>query len=221
MVITFGTRFCGRIATVNNQWIETKFFHILFIPLFPVGSMFVTQSGYQKRNGFDMGVNSKSVIAVYGRIASMLLGAWFLFWAYAAFSEPYLIGQVNPFIPLILGIVAVAACIYFYRSYGKANDNDIRLRTRVVKLTGFYALPNWFDTIDLLNMISALEAKFKQQYPETDWKDEIKNGTLTNGNALLVYGLALLNCVMYDTPENDELYAEADRLYTEKIGDQA
>lgn len=211
MLIVFGTRFCGKVATVNNQWIESKFFSVMFIPIFPVGSMFVTGSEFSKRRGFNLAVNAQSVIAVYGRILSIALAAWFLFLACDNFGS---YGNLTSgVIYLVLGLLFIALCWYFYLYYGKATPEDILLRNKMGRLTGYYALPNWFDYGQLRNMLGNLELQYKQKYPESDWKSDLQSDTVDPDKHMLLFGLALFNCMVYDLPENDELYAKADQLF--------
>jgi hypothetical protein len=216
MIILFGTRFCGKIAMVNNQWVESKFFSVMFVPIFPVGSMFVTDSEFRKRRGFQMGVNSQSVKAVYGRVLSLIFAGWFLFLACDAFSS-YGSQIKNMITYLLVGVIFGALCVYFYFYYGKATTNDISLRIKMGHLTGYYALPNWFDYGQLRNMLGNLELDYKKKYPGGNWKDDLQSDAIDPDKHLMLFGLALFNCMVYDLPENDTLYARADQLYQPEI----
>lgn len=214
MVIVFGTRFCGKIAQHNGHWIESKFFSIMFVPLFPVGSMFVTGSSFRERQGFSINVNKKSVIAVYARLFSMFFAGYFLFCAYADFLDRHTDWLTVFAMHLLLGLLFAALCIYFYFFFGKATDEDIVLRNKMGHLTGYYILPHLFDYGQLRNMLGSLELTYKQKYPDTNWKDDLKNGSIEPQKYMLLFGLALFNCMVYDIPENDELFAIADQLIT-------
>ncbi len=213
MIIVFGTRFCGKVAAVNNQWVESKFFSIMFIPIFPVGSMFVTNSKFRSRNGFNIAVNAQSVKAVYGRIFSMVFSAWFLYLAFNN-SDRYEGNPIKTGVYLLLGLLLAGLCVYFYLYYGKPSPDDVALRNRMGALTGYYALPHWFDYPQLRNMLGALELKYKQKYPGCDWKTDLQSDNVDRHKHMLLFGLALFNCMVYDLPENDELYAKADRLFS-------
>jgi hypothetical protein len=211
MLIVFGTRFCGKVATVNNQWIESKFFSVMFIPIFPVGSMFVTGSEFRRRMGFNLAVNAQSVKAVYGRIFSLVFAAWFLFLACDNFGSYG--SLISAIIYLVLGLLFLALCGYFYLYYGKASHQDILLRNKMGHLTGYYALPHWFDYGQLRNMLGNLELQYKQKYPDSNWKADLQSNTIEPDKHMLLFGLALFNCMVYDLPENDELYVKADQLF--------
>lgn len=213
MIILFGTRFCGKVAAVNNQWVESKFFSVMFIPIFPVSSMFVTNSKSKSRNGFNIGVNSHSVKAVYGRILSLLFSAWFLYLAFDS-SGSYEDNPIKTVAYLLLGLLLASLCMYFYLYYGKPNSGDVALRNRIGAITGYYALPHWFDHSQLNDMLSALELKYKQKYPDCDWKTDLQCDTIDRHKHILLFVLALFNCMVYDLPENDRLYTKADTLFS-------
>ncbi|MGY4537877.1 hypothetical protein ACVW0P_002296 [Mucilaginibacter sp. UYNi724] len=213
MLIVFGTRFCGKVASVNNQWVESKFFSIMFVPIFPVSSMFVTGSEFRSRSGFQIAVNSKSVKAVYGRLLTMGFAAWFLFIAYVGFMDYGDSHLTNAIIFLLLGVISSALCVYFYFYYGKATTTDIVLRNKIGQLIGYFALPHWLDYAELKNMLGSLELQYKQKYPNNNWKTDLLGNTIEPDKHKLLFGLALFNCMVYDLPENDELYAKADQLY--------
>jgi hypothetical protein len=213
MIIVFGTRFCGKVAAVNNQWVESKFFSIMFIPIFPVGSMFVTNSKFRSRNGFPIAVNAQSVKAVYGRILSLIFSAWFLYLAADNYGS-YDRDPIKMIVYLLLGLLLGGLCVYFYLYYGKPTPDDVALRNRMGALTSYYAMPHWFDYPQLRNMLGALELKYKQKYPGSDWKTDLQSGDIDRHKHMLLFGLALFNCMVYDLPENDELYAKADRLFS-------
>jgi hypothetical protein len=213
MMIIFGTRFCGKVATVNNQWVESKFFSIMFIPIFPVDSMFVTNLKFRNRNGFNIGVNAQSVKAVYGRILGLIFSAWFLYLAFDSQSS-YEGSPLKTIAYLLLGLLFAGLCVYFYLYYGKPGPDDIALRNRVGALTGYYALPQWFEHSQLKNMLGTLELKYKQKYPDTDWKTDLQSDTIDRHKHMLLFGLALFNSMVHDLPGNDELYAKADQLFS-------
>lgn len=184
----------------------------MFIPLFPLGSVFVTGSQFRKRNGFQMSVNRQSVIAVYGRVLSLILGAVFLVFAYDDFTSYGGSLTTSALAYLILGIVCGAICIYFYLYYGKPTPEDTALRNKIGQLTGYYALPHWFDYGDLRNSLRELKLKYQEKYPDDDWKADLQNTEIEPEKRLLIFGLALFNCMVNDLPENDELYEKATQL---------
>jgi hypothetical protein len=204
MLITFGTGFYGKVATVNNQWIETKFFSVMFVPLFPLGSMLVTSSEFRRRRGIDIEMSTTSVIAAYARLFTIIIAAVFIFLAFTASSYSTTLSESMAY--GILAFVSTAACLYFFFYYGKANGDDLIIRSKVGSITGVYALPHWLEISFIDRMLKKFEATYTDHYPEHDWKTDLKDNSFESGAEALLYGLALFNCIIYDRPENDELY---------------
>jgi len=68
-VIIYGRRAYGRVHQHEGEYADTQFAHVDFVPLFPIGSFWVTQDlGNGQRMGFPIKLNGKSVLATYLRI---------------------------------------------------------------------------------------------------------------------------------------------------------
>src|SRR6185369_5547642 len=68
MIVIYGTRFYGQVDSHSGQHQLTKFFHIYYVPLVPVGTLWVTReldSGY---GGHAVQMSGKSVLAGYARV---------------------------------------------------------------------------------------------------------------------------------------------------------
>jgi uncharacterized membrane protein YuzA (DUF378 family) len=213
MFITFGTRFYGKVANVNGQWVETKFFSVMFLPIFPLMSFYVTGSEYNKRRGFDIAMHKTSVIAAYSRLIFFILSGWMLFLAYVSFTNYFGGSKSSAIIYVILGLAFAAAWVYFCFYYGKATLADMETRNKVGSVTGFYALPHWFDYPQLRNMLKSFQLDYKQKFPDSNWKADLMEDKVDPEKRELLFAIALFNCMVYDLPENDELYARADSVY--------
>ena len=66
-VIIYGVRSYGRVDAHAGEHAQTKFFHIWFAPLVPVGSWWVTPTG-----GHSIKPNLKSIAAGYLRIWGLI-----------------------------------------------------------------------------------------------------------------------------------------------------
>lgn len=207
MIITFGSGFYGKIASVNNQWIETKFFGIMFVPLFPLSSMFVTGSEFRSRRGMEIPLNNKSIAATYARLFSFLIAAWFIYMTAASNENTSIIKF------LILSIIFFSAWIYFCFFYGRATGADYILRMKMGVITGLYVMPQWLDYMQIKNMLSDFEHIYKSKYPDHYWKADLQNDKTDPEKFPLLFAIALFNCMVYDLPENDELYIKADALF--------
>lgn len=111
MIVVFGTRFCGKVAA---QWVESKFFSVMFIPIFPVGSMFVTNADFRRRQGFTMAVNAQSVKAVYGRMFSLIFSVWFLFLAADNYGSYEQYPLKNNYLSAACSFIRRVMCVFLF-----------------------------------------------------------------------------------------------------------
>lgn len=214
MLITFGTRFCGKISNVNEQWIETKFFSIMFIPIFPVGSMFVTKTAFRKRQGIDIAMNGKSVLATYSRVILPVLAAFSLYYLFNNLQYRYDSNWISTTISLaFLSLIFIGGSIYFYFFFGRANEEEVTIRSKVGRVSGLYAMPHWIDRVQHMHLLDSALRTYQNRYPDADWKQDLQNDNIEKEKLPALFAIALFNCMYYDTPENDELYAQADKLY--------
>src|SRR6187551_935933 len=74
-VVIYGRRAYGRVHQHEGEYADTQFAHIDFLPLFPLGSFWVTQDlGNGQRMGFPIKLNGRSVAATYLRIWGLPIG---------------------------------------------------------------------------------------------------------------------------------------------------
>src|SRR3569623_2813757 len=67
--IIYGRRAYGRVHQHEGEYADTVSAHVDFVPLFPIGSIWVTQDlGNGQRKGFPIKLNGKRVLATYLRI---------------------------------------------------------------------------------------------------------------------------------------------------------
>jgi hypothetical protein len=213
MRIVFGTGFYGKVAKLDNQWIETKFFHCFFIPIFPISSMLVTSSQFRRRQGLNISTNKKSVIAVYASMICFAMAAYNVF----AMENTYYLTREEAHKALTWHMIKLimwgAAWVYFFFFYGKVTTAETAIRTKVGKSTGFYALPEWFDFLESKSHLNTYLIRYMSLYPGQDWKADLQEKNISSEKLPLLYAIALFNCMTYDVPENDELYFKADSLF--------
>lgn len=83
-MIVFGTRMYGRVDEMPEGYVATQFFHIWFIPLFPIKSLLVTDDSNDRSvRGVSLGWSGKSILAAYIRTGGVLMALACL--GYAAF----------------------------------------------------------------------------------------------------------------------------------------
>jgi hypothetical protein len=68
MIVIYGTRFYGQVDGHAGQHQQTKFFHIYYVPLFPVRTMWVTRTLDRGFNGHAVQLSGRSVLAGYARV---------------------------------------------------------------------------------------------------------------------------------------------------------
>ncbi|WP_207422647.1 hypothetical protein [Desertivirga brevis] len=151
MRIVFGTAFYGKIASLSRQWIETKFFHVWFIPLFPISSILVTSKEFNSRGGIELPLSRKSVCATYMRLVTLLFVLWYAAQVTGIFSLYYYSTREEAQVAYLWlcgkTLLSIAACIYLFFFFGKTTPEEALIREKVGRVTGIYALPEWFDFI--------------------------------------------------------------------------
>lgn len=68
MIVIFGTRHYGQVDRHDGEYASTRFAHLYWLPLFPVGSIWVTQDGPDGMRGHALRVSGKSIAAGYARV---------------------------------------------------------------------------------------------------------------------------------------------------------
>ena len=67
-MIVFGTRHYGKVDEIDGLgYIKTRFAHIWFLPLLPLGSMFVVSEEGDGVQGLKVGLSGRSVVAAWSR----------------------------------------------------------------------------------------------------------------------------------------------------------
>lgn len=68
MIVIYGTRFYGTVKAHGGQHQLTKFFHVYYLPIVPVGTIWVTREDDGHYRGHDVRMSGKSVVAGYARV---------------------------------------------------------------------------------------------------------------------------------------------------------
>ncbi|MBK9030834.1 MAG: hypothetical protein IPL61_05755 [Myxococcales bacterium] len=75
MLLVWGTRSYGRVDGFGGQFAATRFFHVWFMPLIPLGSTWVTEDLGEHARGHAIRLSGKSLAAAYLRTWGLLGGA--------------------------------------------------------------------------------------------------------------------------------------------------
>jgi hypothetical protein len=131
-VIVFGTRMYGQVDRMPEGYVATQFFHIWFIPLFPIKSLLVTEdTGGDGVRGISLGWSGKSILAAYfraaGVVATLVSGGFaavcllggldegFQTWDY--YSQTWSIDWAAIFGTVVFGGIALVAPLAVWGSY--------------------------------------------------------------------------------------------------------
>jgi hypothetical protein len=68
MIVIYGTRFYGEVDRHGGQRQLTRFFHIYYVPIIPVGTLWVTRDLDEGYSGHAIAMSGRSVVAGYARI---------------------------------------------------------------------------------------------------------------------------------------------------------
>lgn len=68
MIVIYGTRWCGEVDSHEGQRQLTRFFHIYYVPIVPVGTMWVARDLNEGFNGHAVAMSGRSVVAGYARV---------------------------------------------------------------------------------------------------------------------------------------------------------
>src|SRR3954469_4876969 len=68
MIVIYGTRFYGEVDSHGGQRQLTRFFHIYYVPLVPVSTLWVTRDAERGYHGHGVQMSGRSVLAGYARV---------------------------------------------------------------------------------------------------------------------------------------------------------
>jgi hypothetical protein len=173
MIVIYGTRFYGQVDAHEGQRQLTRFFHIYYVPLIPVGTMWVTRQTERGYNGHPVRMSGRSVVAGYARV-----------WGPVAAVGAIATGSVGGAIAAV-GCAALAAWSWTWRSIRSAREQ---------KRSDFHLLA--FGTrCDPLNMddqlAQTLQGQIAQRWAEvaegSSPEDVARLGAATPAQAVLAY----------------------------------
>lgn len=111
MIVIYGTRFYGQVDGYGGQRQLTKFFHIYYVPLVPVDTLWVTREEEGGRyRGHAVKMSGRSVLAAYARV-----------WGPIAAAGSFLAGSVGGFVAGA-ALLAVAGWTWSWRSVRSARE---------------------------------------------------------------------------------------------------
>ena len=68
MVIVYGTRFYGKVQAAGRSFLATRFMHIWYLPLIPMGTQLILEDNGGSYKGMAAPFSMKSMLAAYLRV---------------------------------------------------------------------------------------------------------------------------------------------------------
>jgi len=110
MIVIYGTRDYGEIDSYGGQRQLTRFFHIYWVPLVPVGTTWVTRDVDNGYRGHSVALSARSVVAGYARV-----------WGPVAAIGAVVAGSVGGLVAAG-GLIALSAWTWTWRSVRSARE---------------------------------------------------------------------------------------------------
>jgi len=183
----FGTVFTGQIKTQNKQYVETKMLCI-FIPIYVMTTMLVTEVLPSGRQGIEIKTNPLSIVAAAVR---SIITVIFLF-SLVAFIANY---DTMMWL-LIPTIVSLALFVYLWFYFGRTTPYEKFVREQFGTIFGIYAMPEWLMEDVCQRYYERAAAAYEQKYNARDWKDKLKSTMPGESDFTLGYCIAHLENVL-------------------------
>ena len=145
MLIIYGLRFYGRLRECGSSYIATRFFHIWYVPLFPVGSQLILRGGENgSLQGISVPFNFTSMLAAYlrvwGPIALLATVASGIGAVGEMSSDPVAMIIAGVFTGVV-SLALLAGTILAYAVMGRLSEDDKRKRSVYAMHTGYFVDP--------------------------------------------------------------------------------
>lgn len=140
MIIVYGTRMYGRIKACGSSFIATRFVHIWYVPLVPIGSVLV----FEGDRGVDAPFNFKSMLAGYLRVwgpIGVILAIISTVGIVEDFADEPLAMIVGGAFSLFVVLLLLVGTILAWAVMGKLSDEEKRKRAVYAQHTGYFVDP--------------------------------------------------------------------------------
>jgi hypothetical protein len=194
-VVIYGRRAYGRVHQHEGEYADTQFAHIDFIPLFPIGSFWVTQDlGNGQRLGFPIKLNGKSVAATYLRIWGPLIALICL-------------ATTTSLAGTLAGAIIASLSVWAWTWRSRRGDMALRRSDFDRVALGSRCDPAWMSASMRDRLAKSLETSLSKREDARPPDDVARFGAKDVQEAVLAYGILR-------TAKHGEARAAADRLLT-------
>jgi hypothetical protein len=125
MIFIYGTRLYGKVDEVPGLChVATRFFHVWFLPLIPVGSYIVVSQGKGGKgsfNGRGIGLDVKSTLVAWGRFGLLIAGGIFSLMGTGLMARPQTMWEGVGLIAAGVLMIAAGVFLWAHRSVCRAS----------------------------------------------------------------------------------------------------
>jgi len=199
-MIIFGTNYAGKIEKLGDQSLKTRFFHIFWLPIIPIGGFFITGVDDEGEElGFEAKMNSISILSAYIRR--------YLFFAIFVLSIMIYDNGFKDFI--LIGILAACAIAWIVSMFflGKLSENHRFDRMLLGLGSGISASPSFFKNDVASKILSGLEENWKEREEGKDWHHAFSSKNTDSSNIPLLYSIARYSNTVNESKESS-MYLE-------------
>ena len=195
MIVIWGTRRVGKVDQRDGQYALTRFAHVYWLPLFPVGSVWITREGY----GHAMKTSGRGIVAGYARTWAPLLGAVGIAGA----------GGMAGFVAALAAVSAAALSL----SWRKPQTKSAERRSDMNQLAfGTRCEPSLMPDELLIVLRPEVEARWKLLANGETPSDVARFGTDDPARAAAAYGVLRLTALELPPAQRLEAEQEAARI---------
>lgn len=145
MLIIYGMRFFGRVRECGSSYVATRFFHIWYVPLIPLGSRLILRTSQDGSvQGVSVPFNVKSMLAAYLRvwgpialIATVLSGIG----AVSEMSSDPVAMVIAGVFTAVVSLALLAGSVLAWAVIGRLSEDEKRKRSVYALHTGYFVDP--------------------------------------------------------------------------------
>jgi hypothetical protein len=191
MVIIYGTRPYGDVEHCHGEYAATRFFHLYWMPLFPVSStMWVQQHDDDHFRGHRMRWSWKSLAAAYLRTWGLLLGCVILIPGLLAFSGE--LARIPAYVAsLLLGASLVGAAAYSW-TWRRLSPEQQHRRAMFASVVGTHCDPELLPDDMVLSLRQSIDKLWEERFSTQTPNDVARFGAKEPAQAALAYSLLRL-----------------------------
>jgi hypothetical protein len=138
MIVFYGSRMYGSVDQCGGTKIGTRFFHIYWMPLIPLGSHLILQEhGDGQFRSIPGGLNLRSVFAAYARSWGVIGAIGVLIAGISALCEYDDLAHLEGALMLVAGLVALALSVLAWVYVGKLSREQRAQRFAYAEHAGY------------------------------------------------------------------------------------